>query len=100
MRTAPEGRDSRLRAELRCAQRAGSDLEAPGGAVFHDVARTRRREMRTEDQHRAIAVTLQECAARAQGLLGLGVRTAAPFGMRALDRVMHQIAGDDRVLAA
>ena len=56
--------------------------------------------MRPQHQDRLVAVALQERAPRRDRLAKVGVEVAAPFRMRHLHRMMHQVAGDHRLLPA
>src|SRR6202011_4066076 len=56
--------------------------------------------MCAEDLDWLVAVALDELLARLGRHRGVGGELADPFGMGDLDRMMNQVAGDHRVLAA
>src|ERR1017187_3195589 len=67
-------------------------------AMRFDLATRRRREMRPEHNDIAIRVFFAE---RAPGLFRhrtVAIETVVPFRIRALHRVMHQVAGDHGLL--
>src|SRR5574340_14564 len=74
------------------------DLEAIEPVHAADVACAGSRAVGAKNQDRAIGVLLDEGAAGLASLLGIGVKRAEPFRMRAMDGVMHQVAGDNGFL--
>lgn len=55
--------------------------------------------MRSQDEHRPARIPIEEVVARPASALGIDVEVARPSGFGALDGVMHQVAGDDGILA-
>src|SRR5882757_1699189 len=72
--------------------------EAERIALLHDLARGRRREMSAEDLHSAVGIFLAKRTARFFRHRSVGIERVVPFGIPALNRMMHQVAGDHRVL--
>src|ERR1039458_10191065 len=76
----------------RCTPGLGRESER--GALLHDFSSRWRGKMRPENDDVGVGVLLAECA---PGLLGhglAGIESVVPFGISALNRMMHQVAGD------
>src|ERR1039458_222676 len=76
----------------------GSGRESERVALLHDFSSRWRGKMRPENDDVGVGVLLAE---RAPGLLrhrAVGIESVVPFGIPALNRVMHQVAGDYRFL--
>src|SRR5689334_20751995 len=74
--------------------------EAEPVALAHDATERRRREMRGAHEHVALAVALEERAARGRRLLGIEVGARDPLGLEELHGRVDQVARDDAVRAA
>src|SRR5580658_10401064 len=69
-----------------------------GVVLLRDLAWRRQREMRSEHQHSRVGVTLAELTPRLLCHRPVDVEIVIPLGITALNRMMHQITGDDSVL--
>src|ERR1700682_3078124 len=67
-------------------------------ALLHDLACGRSREMGSEDLHSAVGIFLAKRTARFFRHRSVGIERVVPFGISALNRMMHQVSGDHRVL--
>src|ERR1700722_1621211 len=72
--------------------------KAEGVVLLRDFAWRRQREMRPEHQYSRVGVTLAERPPRLLCHRPVGVEIVVPFGIAALNRMMHQITGNDPVL--
>src|SRR5579871_3530589 len=66
--------------------------------LLDDFPTRRRGEMRADDE-RAIRIALTKFPPRLLCARAIDVENVVPLGVTALNRVMHQIAGDNRVLS-
>src|SRR5262249_30671026 len=80
------------------SQQLGFEVKCPAAA--HDMARRRAREMRAQNLHGLIAEALDEFLARITAHFRIRIELADPVRMGNLYRMVNQIAGDYRVLAA
>ena len=87
-------------APLNICWRESSNLELKDPVALDDMAGARRGEVRSENQHRPVSVTLRELAPRLASLLPVTIESTFPVGMAKLNRMMHQIAADYGLFAA
>src|SRR6266849_993989 len=66
-------------------------------ALLHDLARGRSREMSSKNLHSTVRIFLAKRPARFFRHRSVGIERVVPFWIAALNRMMHQIAGDHRV---
>src|ERR1700687_1530529 len=66
--------------------------------LLHDLARGRSREMGSEDLASAVGIFRAKRTTRFLRHRPVGIECIVPFGISALNRMMHQVAGDDLVL--
>src|SRR5262245_32974191 len=74
---------------------SGLHDEAPRVTVAPDMPRGGMVEVRAEDPHRPVRVTLAEGPPRLPRFLHVGVEVAAPARLGHLHRAVHEVARDD-----
>src|SRR3569833_1632820 len=76
----------------------GSGLQDPTLAIAHDPAGGRIAEMAADHQHLAAAEAIHESLARLRALVLVHVEVDMSLRIAELERMMHQISRDDRLL--
>src|SRR6516165_5633547 len=85
---------------IRASSLGSLERELPGRTLAHDPARARIAEVAADDQRLALLIALDERAPRARALSLVHVEVGVQVRHGELDRVMHHVAGDHRLLTA
>src|SRR5208282_5518680 len=95
-RGAAVARDGSGIGKSRCTPGLGRESERV--ALLNDLSRRWGGKMRPENDDVGVGVLLAERAPRLLRHRAVGIEQVVPFGISALNRVMHQIAGDHRFI--